>query len=120
MSIGTDSEVGRLRSVLVHRPGAELNRITPRTRDRLRFDGLPWLARARREHDEFTAVLRERGVEVLYITELLQDVLEYQSAAEASIASVLADAQTMVSRIEKNFPNSEWAIEAKKLLGGAK
>jgi arginine deiminase len=93
MSIGTDTEVGRLRTVLVHRPGAELNRVTPRTRDRLRFDGLPWLARAQREHDEFTAVLRDRGVEVLYITELLQDVLEYQAAAEDAIGSVLADAE---------------------------
>lgn len=90
ISTGTDSEVGRLKTVLVHRPGAELKRVTPRTRDRLRFEGLPWLARAQREHDEFTAVLRDRGAEVLYVTELLQDVLEYESAAQASISSVLA------------------------------
>jgi arginine deiminase len=92
-SIGTDSEVGCLRTVLVHRPGPELKRITPRTRSRLRFDGQPWVARAQQEHDALTEVLRDRGTEVLYVTELLQDVLEYQLARDESIASVLADTE---------------------------
>ncbi len=88
---GADSEVGRLRIVLVHRPGAELTRITPRSRDRLLFDALPWIGRAQQEHDYFTQALRDQEVEVLYVTELLQDVLEYQPAREEAIASVLAD-----------------------------
>ncbi len=92
-SIGTDSETGCLRTVLVHRPGPELTRITPRTRRRLRFDGQPWLTRARQEHDALTDVLRDRGAEVLYVTGLLQDVLEYQSARNEAIASVLADVE---------------------------
>lgn len=92
-SIGTDSEVGCLRTVLVHRPGPELRRITPRTKSRLRFDGLPWVARAQQEHDVLTDVLRDHGAEVLYVTELLQDVLEYQSARDEAIASVLADVE---------------------------
>jgi arginine deiminase len=81
--IGTDSEIGFLRTVLVHRPGPELARITPRTRGRLRFDGQPWLARAQEEHDALTDVLRERGAEVLQVRGLLQEVLEYQAAAIA-------------------------------------
>ncbi len=92
-SIGTDSEVGWLRTVLVHRPGPELRRITPRTKSRLGFDGQPWVARAQQEHDALTDLLRDRGAEVLYVTELLQDVLEFQSARDDSIASVLADAE---------------------------
>ena len=91
-SIGTDSEVGCLRTVLVHRPGPELRRITPRTRESLQFDGVPWVARAQQEHDALAEVLRGRGTEVLYLTELLQDVLEYQSARDESIGSVLAAA----------------------------
>jgi len=90
-SIGTDSEIGSLRTVLVHRPGQELTRITPRTRGRLRFDGQPWLARAQQEHDVLTDVLRDRGAEVLFVTELLQDVLEYQAARDEALAAVLAD-----------------------------
>lgn len=91
-SIGTDSEVGCLRTVLVHRPGPELRRVTPRTRSRLAFDRLPWLTRAQQEHDAFTDVLRDHGADVLHVTELLQDVLEYACAREEAIEAVIADA----------------------------
>jgi arginine deiminase len=89
---GADSEVGRLRSVLLHRPGLELKRITPRRRDWLLFDKLPWVGRAQQEHDALAAALRAHGVEVLYITELLQDALEYQSARDEAIGSALGGA----------------------------
>jgi len=88
---GADSEAGRLRTVLVHRPGAELKRISPRSRGRLLFDRLPWVARAQEEHDAFTQILRDHGVEVLYVTELLQDTLEYAAARDAAISSALDD-----------------------------
>ena len=89
---GVDSEVGRLRTVLLHRPGLELRRITPRSAGRLLFDVLPWVGRAQQEHDILAGVLRDQGVEVLYVTELLQDALEYQPARDEAIASVLASA----------------------------
>lgn len=92
-SIGTDSEIGALRTVLVHRPGSELKRVTPRTRGRLRFDGQPWAARAQQEHDVLTDVLRDHGAQVLYVTELLQDVLGYQAARDKAIGSALACAE---------------------------
>ena len=85
------SEVGRLRTVLLHRPGAELKRLTPRNSDKLLFDAIPWVGRAQEEHDAFAQALRDRGVEVLYVTELLQDVLEYGDAREEAIADVVAD-----------------------------
>ena len=88
---GADSEVGRLRTVLAHRPGSELLRITPHTRDRLLFPGVPWAARAQQEHDILAQCLRDHGVEVLYVMELLQDVMEYPSARAEAIAAVLAD-----------------------------
>jgi arginine deiminase len=88
---GADSEVGRLRTVLAHRPGAELTRITPRTKDRLRFPSVPWAGRAQQEHDVLAQCLRDHGVEVLYVMELLQDVMEYPSARGEAIGSVLAD-----------------------------
>ncbi|GMA86941.1 hypothetical protein GCM10025868_21910 [Angustibacter aerolatus] len=67
MALGTDSEVGRLRTVVLHRPGNELRRLTPRNNDRLLFDGIPWVDRAQDEHDAFAAALTDRGVEVLYL-----------------------------------------------------
>ena len=70
-----DSEVGVLRRVVLHRPGRELKRLTPANKDDLLFDDVLWVQRARQEHDAFADVLRERGVEVLYLDELLTDVL---------------------------------------------
>ena len=63
-ALGVNSEVGALRVVILHRPGAELQRLTPRNNDALLFDGLPWVARAQEEHDAFAdaaAVARRRG-----------------------------------------------------------
>jgi arginine deiminase len=86
---GADSEVGRLRSVMLHRPGNELTRLTPRNNDRLLFDGIPWVARAQEEHDAFAAALRERDVEVLYLTDLLTETLELAEARHAVVETTL-------------------------------
>ncbi len=62
-TLGATSEVGTLRTVLLHRPGPELRRLTPRNNDQLLFDGVPWVPRAQEEHDAFAAELTARGVE---------------------------------------------------------
>ena len=85
---GTDTEVGRLRTVLVHRPGAEFSRITPGNCAAFPFGRVPWLSRAQQEHDRFTRALRGHDVDVLYLTELLQDVLEFPSARDQVAAAV--------------------------------
>ena len=79
VNLGCDSEVGRLRAVILHRPGAELQRLTPRNNDALLFDGLPWVSKAQEEHDAFTAVLESRGVEVLLLAKLLLALLNQKS-----------------------------------------
>ena len=88
---GADSEVGRLRTVMLHRPGPELKRLTPRNNDKLLFDGIPWVARAQEEHDAFAAELRARDVEVLYLTDLLTETLEQEEARGAAIEEALRD-----------------------------
>jgi arginine deiminase len=90
---GADTEVGRLRTVMLHRPGPELKRLTPRNNDKLLFDGIPWVGRAQDEHDAFAAALREHGVEVLYLADLLTTALETEAARDETIAAVLADAR---------------------------
>src|SRR5688500_2339117 len=87
---GADSEVGRLQTVMLHRPGDELKRLTPRNNDRLLFDGIPWVARAQDEHDAFAEALRARDVEVLYLTELLTETLEQASARNHAITTALS------------------------------
>jgi arginine deiminase len=88
---GVDSEVGRLRTVLLHRPGAELRRVTPQRTCGMLFAAPPWAERAQQEHDAFASALRTHGVLVLYLTELLQDALEYASARQQAVESVLND-----------------------------
>jgi arginine deiminase len=89
--LGADSEIAQLRTVLLHRPGPELQRLTPRNNDALLFDGIPWVGRAQDEHDAFAQILRDHGVEVLYLTELLVQTLENESARAACIDAVIAD-----------------------------
>ena len=88
---GVRSEVGRLRTVMLHRPGNELRRLTPRNNDALLFDGLPWVDRAQNEHDAFADALRSRGVEVLYLSRLLIETLAEPEARARAIALTLTD-----------------------------
>jgi arginine deiminase len=89
---GVGSEVGRLRTVILHRPGRELQRLTPRNNDELLFDGVPWVERAQQEHDAFAARLVEREVEVLYLRELLADALEAGEARAELLEAALRPA----------------------------
>ena len=86
MGHGVDSEVGTLRTVLLHRPGNELRRLTPRNNDRLLFDGIPWVDRAQDEHDAFAGALTDRGVEVLYLADLLRQTLAVPAARAQACA----------------------------------
>ncbi len=88
---GVDSEVGQLNTVLVHRPGLELQRMTPRHVGRLLFGTLPWVSKAREEHDLLCAQLRDQGVRVLYVTALLQETLEYAGARDEAVRLAVAD-----------------------------
>jgi len=75
-----DSEVGKLRKVLVHRPDLSLRRLTPSNREELLFDDVLWVRKARSEHDRFVAHMERRGVEVFYLDDLLADVLKNPEA----------------------------------------
>ena len=88
---GVSTEVGRLRTVLLHRPGNELKRLTPRNNDTLLFDGLPWVDRAQEEHDGFAETLRSRGVEVLYLRDLLIQTLADPAARAKALQDVVSD-----------------------------
>jgi arginine deiminase len=93
--IGAFSEAGRLRTVLVHRPGRALERMTPHNRAEFLFDDLVWVERAQREHDDFVAVLRGRGVEVLYLHDLLVETLDLSDEARNHIVGRAVSAYTV-------------------------
>lgn len=73
--INVTSEIKPLKKVLLHRPGNELLNLTPDTLEELLFDDIPYLPVAQREHDEFARVLKENGVEVVYLEKLMAEVL---------------------------------------------
>lgn len=70
------SEIGRLKKVLLHRPGFELEHLLPAYMGDMLFDEIPWLKRARYEHDRFAQALRDGGVDVFYTTDLVADIME--------------------------------------------
>ncbi len=88
--LGATTEVGRLRTVLLHRPGRELARVTPRNNAGLLFDGVPWVSRAQEEHDGFAEALSSRGVEVLYLQKLLAETLELPVARDEVVEAAVA------------------------------
>ena len=77
-----DSEVGRLRQVILHRPGLELKRLTPDNAADLLFDDVLWVSRAQQEHDAFADVLRSRGAVVHYYSDLLAQTLDITAARD--------------------------------------
>lgn len=116
------SEVGRLRTVLVHRPGAALERLTPANRSEFLFDDVVWVERAAAEHDSFVALLRSRGVEVLYFSELLAEAFAASAEArEEAITGVVSSytvGLSMVSELQAYLRDLTPASLASVLIGG--
>src|SRR5450759_3858462 len=84
-SFGVHSEAGKLRTVLVHRPGLSRERLAPHNRTDVLFDDVVWVERAQAEHDAFTDVLRDHDVEVLYLADLLAETIAASIEARRSI-----------------------------------
>ena len=80
LTYGVHSEAGQLRRVLVHRPGSEMARLTPANCESLLFDDVLWVKQARIDHMAFVDILRERGVEVVLLREMLEKVLAIPAA----------------------------------------
>ncbi|WP_040156875.1 arginine deiminase [Mobilicoccus massiliensis] len=83
------SEVGQLQQVILHRPGRELERLTPTNKEGLLFDELPWVPKAQEEHDQFADVLRNLGVEVFYLEKLLEETLAVDDARDFLLTRLL-------------------------------
>jgi arginine deiminase len=74
--LNVKSEIKELKKVLLHRPGRELENLTPKWLNQLLFDDIPWLDLAQKEHDAFADIFRKNGVEVLYLVDLVAEALE--------------------------------------------
>src|SRR6266581_8712730 len=121
MTFGAYSEVGRLRRVMVHRPGLEHSRLTPSNAEDLLFDDVIWVARAKAEHDMFVEAMRDRGVEVFLAEQLLAEALARPEAKEWACRHILSERQVgvMASRTAREWVDtSDAAVVAEFLIGG--
>jgi arginine deiminase len=119
--LGVHSEAGVLRSVLVHRPGLELERLTPRNKDDLLFDDVLWVKRARQEHDAFADALAERGIEVLEVRHLLAETLDQPGARTELLDRTIAAAllgPSLGPALREWLGDVESARLAELLIGG--
>jgi arginine deiminase len=115
------SEVGRLRQVILHRPGVELSRLTPDNIRRLLFDDILWATRAGEEHDAFAQTLRDHGVTVHYFGDLLAEVLEIPAARAWVLERIISDdtvGPTLVAPLRRLAERAESARLAEYLIGG--
>jgi arginine deiminase len=93
--LGAHSEVGRLRKVMVHRPDLSLRRLTPANHDDLLFDDVLWVERAQQEHDRFVSLMRERGVEVYLLSDLLAEALAASDEGRVRLIELVASEHTV-------------------------
>jgi len=89
MAFHVDSEVGRLRQVLLHKPDLALRRLTPANKDEFLFDDVLWVQRAMEEHEEFQQVLRDRGIVVHLLDVLLRETVEIPEARKHILDAVV-------------------------------
>lgn len=96
--IHNTSEIGRLKRVLLHRPGGELENLMPEYLERLLFDDIPYLKEAQKEHDAFADCLRSQGVEVVYLTDLVAESLTDGDVRRELLRQFLDEADIQDSR----------------------
>ena len=113
MALGVHSEVGKLRRVMVHRPGLEHSRLTPSNAEELLFDDVLWVARAKAEHDMFAEAMRDRGVEVFEAEELLAQALAKPEAREWVCNHILSEREVGITAAQQG---REWVAEADPVL----
>jgi arginine deiminase len=112
------SEIGQLKKVLIHRPGAELERLTPPHLGRMLFDDIPFLRGAQREHDIFAKVLQQEGVQVCYLKKMVAESLRTPEIKELFIQDVIAQAgdiavfeRDAITRLFRSIKDDEALVE---------
>jgi len=121
MNFTVQSEIGRLRQVIVHRPGLELARLTPQNIGSLLFDDVLWAKKAKEEHDVFTEVLRDNGVRVHYFSQLLAETLDTADGRSYVLDRVCTPellGPSLVHPVRRLFDDLEGSQLAQYLVGG--
>ena len=112
-----DSEIGDLQAVLLHRPGPELNNLIPRYLDDLLFDEIPWLDKAREEHEEFAKALQAAGAKVYYVEDLVLDIMENEALTKNLISEHLKFTRLFDPEIRKWVEHYLLSLSKEEIIG---
>ncbi len=99
MAIHVKSEIGKLKKVMLHRPGQELEHLVPEDLERLLFDDIPYLKTAKIEHDMFAEIMRGQGVEVVYLEDLTAEVLKNPKKKEQFVREFIAEGGASAAKV---------------------
>lgn len=117
MGVHVKSEIGRLKRVMLHRPGRELEQLVPGELERLLFDDIPYLKTARQEHDQFARILRDNGVEVVYLEDLMAETLRTsETLKEAFVDEFICDSGKYALRNQERLKAYLMSITDEKAL----
>ncbi len=114
-AISVYSEIGKLRRVLLHCPGEEVENIVPDYLRRLLFDEIVYLEQARKEHNQFADILRNEGADVVYLVDLMADVLEYPEVREEFIMEFLVEGRVVTQGLQEAIIEFFSSYPAKEL-----
>jgi len=110
------SEIGNLKTVLLHRPGAEIENLIPEHLSRLLFDDIPFLKVARTEHDNFAKVLSDNGVEVLYLENLAAQAVKDKQIRDAFLDEVIIESEVDSKDIAKSLKDYLFSLPEKEMV----
>lgn len=116
MNINVNSEIGKLKAVLLHRPHKELLNLTPYLLDELLFDEIPYLENAQKEHDMFSDVFRKNGCEVFYLEDLCAESIYESGVKEAFIDEFVNEANIECEYVKESLKEYLTCIKSNKDL----
>ncbi len=114
--IHNTSEIGRLRRVMLHRPGGELENLMPEYLERLLFDDIPYLREAQREHDAFADCLRGQGVEVVYLSDLVAESITDGEVRRDLLRQFLDEADLRSPRLRESLEDYLAALPDREMI----
>ena len=114
--IHNTSEIGRLRRVMLHRPGGELENLMPEYLERLLFDDIPYLQEAQREHDAFADCLRGQGVEVVYLADLVAESITDSEVRRDLLRQFLDEADIRSPRLRESLEDYLGALPDREMI----
>ena len=110
------SEVGKLKKVLVHRPGQELENLTPKWLKELLFDDIPWLEKAQEEHDHFCDILKSHNIEVVMLEDLVAESIINKDVKKKFLEQFIHESNVSHPVTKKKVYDYLMALEPKEMI----